>query len=101
MPAPKRTNNKKKQSFLSRLVPTTRKSKALTLIAAFAIIGGGFMVYRSFAAVGQVWTYTPANGSFTAFHPNAFINTTGGCASSVNNDIVGSGSSKSSVRVLT
>lgn len=49
MPTPKRPANKKK-SFFARLKPTTKKAKILTTVAAFAIIGGGIMVFRSFAA---------------------------------------------------
>ena len=48
MPTPKRPANKKK-SFFARLKPTTKKAKILTTVAAFAVIGGGVMVYRSFA----------------------------------------------------
>ena len=57
MPTPnKKPTTKKKQSFFSRLKPTTKKAKILTTVAAFAVIGGGIMVYRSFATTTPDYT---------------------------------------------
>ena len=57
MPASnKKSTTKKKQSFFARLKPTTKKAKILTTVVAFAIIGGGVMVYRSFAATTANYT---------------------------------------------
>ena len=55
--ATKRTLNKsssagKKQNILSFLNPNSPKKQFLMFIAIFAIIGGGVMVYRSYAAIG-------------------------------------------------
>lgn len=43
-------SKKKKQSFFSKIIPTTPKAKAVAVVAVFALIGGGIMVYSSFAA---------------------------------------------------
>mgnify|MGYP000956285036 CR=1 FL=1 len=65
MPASnKKSTTKKKQSFFARLKPTTKKAKILTTVAAFAIIGGGIMVFRSFAATTANYTGGVMNWSW-------------------------------------
>lgn len=56
MPAPKKTN---KSNALKKLDLNTPKGRLIVSVLAFAIIGGGIIVYKSFAAVAT-WTYTAA-----------------------------------------
>ena len=56
MPAPKKTN---KNNALKKLDLNTPKGRLIVSVLAFAIIGGGIIVYKSFAAVAT-WTYTAA-----------------------------------------
>lgn len=66
----KKTNKKpnKLSNFLSKLAPNTPKKKFLTFAVVFAIAGGGYYAYSSFAAVSHVQTilitdhYNPARG---------------------------------------
>ncbi len=41
-----------KSNFLSKLIPRSSKAKLLVFLIVFALIGGGIMAYRSFAATG-------------------------------------------------
>ncbi len=45
-------STQKNSSFFSKLVPRTRKSQFVVFLVVFALIGGGVMAYRSFAAGG-------------------------------------------------
>ncbi len=49
---------KKKQSIFSKINLKSPKTRGIILLVAFAIIGGGVMVFRSFAAA-TIW-YSPA-----------------------------------------
>lgn len=40
-------------SFFSKLIPRTRKAQLIVFLVVFALIGGGIMAYRSFAASGS------------------------------------------------
>lgn len=55
---------KKKQSWLARLGARIRtpKGRLIATVLVFAAIGGGILVYRSFAA-RHVWGYTIAQGN--------------------------------------
>lgn len=48
-----KTKAQNKSSFFSKLVPRTRKSQLIVFLLTFALIGGGIMAYRSFAASGS------------------------------------------------
>ena len=65
----KKAPNKSKSSFWSKLVPRTPKSQLLVFLLAFAVIGGGYMAYRSFAATGSgvylAHQMTGENGAWT------------------------------------
>ena len=45
---------KKKQSIFSKIKPNSLKTRIILTVALFALVGGGVMVYKSFAAV-YVW----------------------------------------------
>lgn len=60
MPAPK-----KKQSLFSKINSKSPKTRGIIILATFAVIGGGVMVFRSFAATGAS-VYTVGNGNLKA-----------------------------------
>ena len=49
MPAKKKVSKKQKLPLLSKLKINTVKGRMIAVIVAFAFVGGGIMVYRSFA----------------------------------------------------
>lgn len=65
MPAAKKsTNSKQKQSLISKLKLNTLKGRILTTVLVFAVIGGGFAVYKSFAATPyRSFVYDVARGT--------------------------------------
>lgn len=67
----KRTKVQRLRKFLK---PNTPKKQFLMFIAAFMIIGGGYMAFRSFAATGL----TGADGEFTALAPARILDTRDG-----------------------
>ncbi len=65
MPTAKKPINKKqKQSLVSKLKLNTLKGRILATVLVFAVIGGGFAVYKSFAATNEtIFTYDVARGT--------------------------------------
>lgn len=58
MPAKTRsTANKKSNNILRKIDLNTTKGRMIVTLLAFALVGGGIMVFRSFAATAS-WTYT-------------------------------------------
>ncbi len=53
-----RTSNKQKPSLLSKLQLNTFKGRMIAIVTVFALLGGGIMVYKSFAySFSNQWTY--------------------------------------------
>ena len=52
----------KKKNLLSRINFRSRKIQLLTTVLVFAVIGGGILIYKSFAA-SATWSYSIANGA--------------------------------------
>ena len=61
---PKTKNISKPKRFISWLKPNTFKGKLLIFIILFAVVGGGYMLYSSFAASGAYLYITPATSTF-------------------------------------
>lgn len=57
------TAKKKNKSFLSKINFKSPKTRGLLIILLFAVIGGGVMVFRSFAATNVIesWSYNASN----------------------------------------
>ncbi|RTK95027.1 hypothetical protein EKI60_01050 [Candidatus Saccharibacteria bacterium] len=65
MPIKKSSANVKQQSLLARFKLSTKKSKLVASVMAFVVIGGGVMVFRSFAATsGGVYYEYRINSAF-------------------------------------
>lgn len=64
MPVTKNTKTSK-SGLLSRINLSTPKGRLIVTVLAFAIVGGGIVVYRSFAAVAT-WTYTAGTNTVIA-----------------------------------
>lgn len=73
------SNYYKKQSRFSRikaaLKPNTPRKKFLSFILVFALIGGGYMAYRSFAYIPNL---SGSDGEFTALTPTRIVDTRNG-----------------------
>ncbi len=54
---------KKKQSIFSKINLKSPKTRGIIILLAFAVIGGGVMVFRSFAATTQSFGYDPSQGT--------------------------------------
>ncbi len=61
MPATKNTKAQR-GGILSKVNLQTPKGRLIVTVLAFAIVGGGVLVYRSFAATAR-WTYTAATNT--------------------------------------
>lgn len=59
---------KKQQGILSKINFKSTKARGLLILISFAVIGGGVMVFRSFAAttVLESWTYDRSNNKLAA-----------------------------------
>lgn len=71
---------KKKQSIFTKFHLKTAKARGLAIVAAFAVVGGGFMVYQSFATTiiasvnaDQIITYADF-GSYVGKKQTANVN---------------------------
>ena len=65
------TKKKQNKSLLKKLNFHSRKTQSLTTVLVFALLGGGLLIYRGFAAtVATYFNYTNRNLSYSA---------TGGC----------------------